>query len=422
VLPNLRQAIWTAAVATTFAVFVATSVYVDIAHVRVKLVERSIEASDGRVVVSLNDRMADDLIAPWALIARVRHASATPMLFRVTVGGEPACERSVSAGGSTRIDCAVTGPWRRASEAPEIGVVAAGPWTLEYLEIATHHGNTTGPLMSYVIPADGATFVRPSRLWGFLTFAAVAALLLLGPATADPVAVQVASRVVGALALSLIAIVLVAPLVSAYRVVIWTGTVVEWVVAIGVLRLVYSLSTRITVPQVAGLLTIGMFVLTASMGTRALSGADSYGYVSQADLWLRGDLKIPQPFTVEAPWPNADRAFAPLGYQPSPQDNRVIVPTYAPGLPLLLALAKRVGGQTAMHFVVPFSTAVLVLATFGLDRRLGSDTAGLIGAYLLAASPVLVTYALVAMTDMPVAAAWAVAFYAALGRSACATP
>ena len=82
---------------------------------------------------------------------------------------------------------------------------------------------------------------------------------------------------------------------------------------------------------------------------------------------------------------------------------------------MLFAVAKLVGGQTAMYLVVPFFAALLVLATFGLGRRLESDVAGLIGACLVATSPVVVGQALVAMTDVPVAAMWAVAFYAALG-------
>src|SRR5688500_1502432 len=39
--------------------------------------------------------------------------------------------------------------------------------------------------------------------------------------------------------------------------------------------------------------------------TRIAGGADAYGYVSQADLWRQGTLKVPQPWVAEVPWPNA---------------------------------------------------------------------------------------------------------------------
>ena len=45
-------------------------------------------------------------------------------------------------------------------------------------------------------------------------------------------------------------------------------------------------------------------------------GSDSYGYVSQADLWLKGDLTVEQPWVASIPWPDAGRSFAPLGYMP----------------------------------------------------------------------------------------------------------
>ncbi len=34
-------------------------------------------------------------------------------------------------------------------------------------------------------------------------------------------------------------------------------------------------------------------------------GADQYAYVSQADLWLNGDLTVPIPLAATAPWPEA---------------------------------------------------------------------------------------------------------------------
>src|SRR6185295_7103007 len=49
-------------------------------------------------------------------------------------------------------------------------------------------------------------------------------------------------------------------------------------------------------------------------GTFAASSVDAYGYVSQAALWARGTLRVAQPFVAGIAWPDADWAFAPMGY------------------------------------------------------------------------------------------------------------
>jgi hypothetical protein len=70
-----------------------------------------------------------------------------------------------------------------------------------------------------------------------------------------------------------------------------------------------------------------------------------------------------------------------------------------------------------MFGVVPLSGGLLVFATYGIGRRLGSTRAGLIGAWLVATSPTMLFMLVWPMTDVPVAAAWAVAFYFLLGST-----
>ena len=96
-------------------------------------------------------------------------------------------------------------------------------------------------------------------------------------------------------------------------------------------------------PWVAAAAAAGVLGLCWVYGTRAAGGSDSYGYVSQARLWLGGDLHVHQDFAALVPWPNADWSFTPLGYRPAA--NHTIVPTYAPGLPLLMAIFMTVAWQ-----------------------------------------------------------------------------
>jgi hypothetical protein len=171
-----------------------------------------------------------------------------------------------------------------------------------------------------------------------------------------------------------------------------------------------------TKPEVfAVLLTLAVLVVTLTWHVPNAGGADSYGYVSQADLWLSGHLKVSQPFVELVPWPDAAWTFSPLGYRPLPDGT--IVPTYSPGLPLLMAGAKAVAGHCAAFWVTPICGGLLVLTTFGIGKRLGSGAVGLIGAWLLATSPTFLFNAIVPMSDVPVAAMWAASFWLILRGS-----
>ena len=171
----------------------------------------------------------------------------------------------------------------------------------------------------------------------------------------------------------------------------------------------------------AALLAAAVCVAGIAYATTAASGSDAYGYVSQADAWLSGQLKIPQLWAQQAPWPSSRWSFSPLGWRPGDADGPdawSLVPSYSPGLPLIMAGAKLVGGQEGMFWVVPIAGGLLVLATFGLGRRLGDSRAGLVAAWLVATSPVVLFMLMAPMTDVPVAAAWTIACYFAFGDSA----
>ncbi len=168
---------------------------------------------------------------------------------------------------------------------------------------------------------------------------------------------------------------------------------------------------RVVVFAVAAVVAVLGYVY----GTKSAAGADAYGYVSQADLWLAGRLSVPQPFTTEVPWPRARDTFTPLGYKPAVEGAPAIVPIYSPGLPLIFAAFKAVGGHGALFLVVPLLGALLVVTTYGIGCRLGSAGAGLIGALLVATSPAVLFMLMPPMTDVPVAAMWAASFYVLTG-------
>jgi hypothetical protein len=176
---------------------------------------------------------------------------------------------------------------------------------------------------------------------------------------------------------------------------------------------------RIPLRVVSLALAFTVFAIGVAYSTTVAAGADAYGYVSQADLWVSGNLRIAQPWVQAFPWPDRGWTATPLGYKPLPEpEDWVIVPTYSPGLPLLMAGAKLVAGHAAMFWVVPLCAAVLIVVTYGIGARLGSNGAGLAGAWLTATSPPFLYTLILPWSDVPATAAWAAAFYFLLGRSA----
>jgi len=152
--------------------------------------------------------------------------------------------------------------------------------------------------------------------------------------------------------------------------------------------------------------------------TSTASGADSYGYLSQADLWRAGNLHISQPFMQEFPWPKREWTGAPMGYRPAPgEESNQIVPIYSPGLPVLMAVAKTVVGHRAMFWIVPLFGGLFVLATYGIGLRFMNAGVSLLAALLAAASPMVLFMSMWPMTDLAVAACWATAAWALLGSS-----
>jgi hypothetical protein len=170
--------------------------------------------------------------------------------------------------------------------------------------------------------------------------------------------------------------------------------------------------SRIAVP-IALVASLAVTVVGLRWGSFAASGVDAYGYVSQAALWARGTLRVEQPFVASVSWPAADSAFAPMGYRAA-TGGHVIVPSYPPGLPLMMALAERVSGPCGPYYVVPIFGGLLVWCGYLLGRRVASPAVGACAAVLLACSPPLLFHLVVPMSDVPAAALWSAAIWAAL--------
>jgi len=168
----------------------------------------------------------------------------------------------------------------------------------------------------------------------------------------------------------------------------------------------------VAAPAAAGLVAVTLVAIGLVKGAHVAGGADSYGYVSQAHMWATRTLRgAPAGADVLPPGISSD-ALLPLGYLFTP-DGAALVPMYAPGLPMQMALFESLGGPDAVFYVMPLLAGVAVWATYALGTCAGGRRVGVAAAVLLAASPTVlfqVTHA--PMSDLPAAAWWTVALAA----------
>ena len=170
----------------------------------------------------------------------------------------------------------------------------------------------------------------------------------------------------------------------------------------------------------AAVLAAAIGVIAIAQSSYTASGADAYAYVTQADLLLAGTLTVPVPMANEVPWPAPLSTFVPFGYAAVAHES-AIASAVGPGLPLLMALFKAIGGHAALFLVVPITAALLVWSTFAIGRALGSTSLGLGAAWLMATSPAFLTMVKEPMSDVPAAAFWALATWKLLDTSRLST-
>jgi Dolichyl-phosphate-mannose-protein mannosyltransferase len=159
---------------------------------------------------------------------------------------------------------------------------------------------------------------------------------------------------------------------------------------------------------VALCLALLVFVAALRVSPFEASGADAYGYVSQAELWVKGSLIKHEPLAAIAPWPEPEWTLSPLGYRPGPQPA-TIVPTYASGLPLVMAGLLKLFGPFGAFLAVPLLGSVAIFVAFLLGTRLAGSACGLMSAGLLLTSPVFLYQLKEPMSDVPVTAWWLLA-------------
>lgn len=149
-------------------------------------------------------------------------------------------------------------------------------------------------------------------------------------------------------------------------------------------------------------LALYAILLARYMGACA-GGSDSSGYFNHARLMDSGRLHV----AVRAvpglvPKPTESYLFIPLGFRRAP-DGDGLVPTYPPGLPLLLLAAKSaVGWGRAADWALGIHAILGLLLTYALGRKCQLSVRwSAAAAAILAASPLYLFMSVQAMSDVP---------------------
>jgi hypothetical protein len=354
---------------------------------------------------------------PAALVLHLRGgAESTPLDVRFD--GRQVAQATLRPGRNARIDATVH-PSPGAAHRLELAGADTG-WRVREIEVANVHGFSRPPLSVVVVPR-GRPPDQPLP-WGALALLA-AALWHWRPRSEWPRrrlprAVHRAAATLVALTLG---VALVAEWLTPFRILFGPATMALGLAVLYADR-VWQGAGRVAVAarSPGGAIRILVVVIAAivlwlglAAGSRAVGGADVYGYVSQARLLQQGAIRVHQPIAANVPWPEADWTLAPLGYAPG--GGQTIVPTYPPGLPLLIILFSFVFGGLGPFLVGPASAAALVVLTYALGARLTTPLIGLAAALLVGSSPTVLFTMLTPMSDVAVAVCWVAALLLALG-------
>ena len=155
--------------------------------------------------------------------------------------------------------------------------------------------------------------------------------------------------------------------------------------------------------RLVGVVALISAILASTFATRSAAGADASGYLSQAALWSDGAWIVADPL-ADILGRSDSWLTTPLGWRPAGSASQV--PTYPPGLPLLMAIPHAMAGIQGANAVVIGFAAIAVWATGMLAGGVG----GIIAAILIAFSPVFLYQSFQPMSDVPVTAAWMACF------------
>jgi len=150
-------------------------------------------------------------------------------------------------------------------------------------------------------------------------------------------------------------------------------------------------------------MAIALIAFAFAWNTWTIGGSDSHCLAAQARAFASGQAHVSTQLAVDAPWPDATRTFAPVGFHPHAGGSGRFVPVCSPGYPALLAPLLWVSAL-APFAVPPVAAVICVWATARLSRALDGALSAVLGPLIFATTPVVLYQAVQPMNDVPVAA------------------
>ena len=215
-----------AALAILAAGVLVTRVFVDVDRVRVPVISTSRPAASGVVrATAAAPSRANALQTPFAMTLRITGTSSDVGSYSVFVDGERICTRQVAGDRSRRVDCAVVTGWHPAGDHEIVVQGPASVWTIDSLELSTHHGSNKAPHEFLILPAGSDHYLHPAAGWVVATWLLLTmAIAFLPAAPAMPRSVAIVYWLAAGLALMELAVSEISPWVSSYRLVFSAGT------------------------------------------------------------------------------------------------------------------------------------------------------------------------------------------------------
>lgn len=208
-----------AAGATALCVVLATRVFVSFEGLRAKLVKAPIEAKGGavRIETSFDHRVAS-LDAPVAVIAIISNGSAQAETFSVSADGSVICEAVIPARGNQRVDCVASSTWQRRGDHTIDITSGSSHWSLDYFELASHHGSSTRAFFLVVLPDIATGYVRAGPIFLGIAWMLIVAVWLTPVSVRWPPAAMYAYQAARAAAALFLMALVVAPWLTSFLV------------------------------------------------------------------------------------------------------------------------------------------------------------------------------------------------------------
>src|SRR6185312_1214820 len=169
------------AIAAALSTLAFASVVTGFSAARVKLVQTPVPSVSGGVAFAPGDLPGGPaMAAPFAVIARIHNQSDSQQTYTLRLNGEVLCHPTLAAGATRRVDCVSVAAWDGRPPRFVAGSTGASPWTLEYLELATHNGATQDYDLVIVPRGSRASVPLPRPTIAVAFFVLVALFLVPG--------------------------------------------------------------------------------------------------------------------------------------------------------------------------------------------------------------------------------------------------